>query len=320
MTDVMRRYEIRMEWALLASALLHAAVVGGWQSRQALTHKPGKISPSVREEPVVPTITFVDVAEPEPTPVPVLSKKPHTFLETGPSQVTGEQPKEAELYSDKPTVAANPVNPTGKESDTPFLEGTGTKVLSTEDVPWSRSPPSAPSPSPLPPPQVEEPPQPIAESGLEKAEEKKLALLTPAETPVTPPSEGGGESGREIAGMKSKLSASGAFRTGVAAFNVAASPFGAYDQKVVKAVQSRWYALIEQYGIYERAGTVSVHFQLFDDGSARQFRVTENTAGEILSLFCERAVLDSAPFDPLPDSLRVLVGKEPREVDFTFYY
>ena len=57
-----------------------------------------------------------------------------------------------------------------------------------------------------------------------------------------------------------------------------------------------------------------------DDGTVRAMETKENTAGQILALFCEKAVVDSAPFEPLPDRLRILIGNEPREVNFTFYY
>ena len=125
---------------------------------------------------------------------------------------------------------------------------------------------------------------------------------------------------REIAAAKSRLTAAGVSRIGVAAFNVADSPFGAYDKQIIRAVQSRWYALIEQNRLYERAGEVTLHFQLLDDGTVQGMETKENTAGIILALFCEKAIVDSAPFEPLPEKLRMLVGKEPREVNFTFYY
>jgi outer membrane biosynthesis protein TonB len=170
---------------------------------------------------------------------------------------------------------------------------------------------------------------------LQKLKEKKMAMVAqdlpltqplpppappPVAVPAPTPTPAAPSAGREIATAKSQLTASGAAKRGVAAFNVAESPFGEYDKKIVKAVQSRWYALIQRYGIYERAGTVILHFELHDDGSVHNLSREENSAGEILALFCEKAVVDSAPFEPLPDSLRILVGKEPREVNFTFYY
>jgi hypothetical protein len=130
----------------------------------------------------------------------------------------------------------------------------------------------------------------------------------------------GSGSEREIAAKKSQLKTAGTAKIGVAAFNVAESPFGGYDKLIVRAVQSRWYALIEQNSLYERAGQVTLRFQLLDDGTVQAMEVKENTAGQVLALFCEKAVMESAPFAPLPGELRVLIGKEPREVNFTFYY
>ena len=109
-------------------------------------------------------------------------------------------------------------------------------------------------------------------------------------------------------------------RSGVTAFNVEASPFGAYDKKVIKAIQSRWFQLIDRYGIYETTATVTVYFELYDDGQVKNVKTIEGTGNSILSLFCEKAIIESGPFDPWPDELRALAGKEPRQATFTFYY
>lgn len=281
-----------------------------------------------------------------------------TFIETTPNQASTTQPKDAKFYSDKSSAAANPDNPTGKVGDTPYLKGRETRVMSTDDVSMPQPPsrpatpppppvvtPPAPKVEPVPvvkpaPPKVVEPPKEIAAKGTKVAEPPKpvqepggAMVVRPTIAQVQPstafqpapdvpagPSRPGSSSGREIGALKSKLDASGVAKIGVAAFNVASSPFGEYDKKIVRAVQSRWYALIDRYGIYERVGTVELHFQLYDDGTVHHLEAVENSAGEILRLFCEKAVLESAPFDPLPDELRRLVGKEPRDVNFTFYY
>ena len=89
---------------------------------------------------------------------------------------------------------------------------------------------------------------------------------------------------------------------------------------IVRAVQSRWYALIEKNGLYERAGEVTIHFELLADGSVTNAVVKNTSAGEILALFCQKAIVESGPFAPWPEELRTYLGNEPREVDFTFYY
>ena len=204
--------------------------------------------------------------------------------------------------------------------------------MSTETV--APSPTSAPAPaippaprSPPPPKVMEKPVEPekkVADEGTKTAEEKKLVMadmpVEPPQAPAIPPAPARPGSSREISATKSHINAVGVSRTGIAAFNVSGSPFGEYDKALIRAVQSRWYALIEQNGLYERAGTVTLHFNLLKDGSVRDMEVKENTAGEILSLFCEKAVVDSSPFAPLPENLQVLIGSDPREVNFTFYY
>jgi hypothetical protein len=52
----------------------------------------------------------------------------------------------------------------------------------------------------------------------------------------------------------------------------------------------------------------------------RDVTSTDSGQSRILSLFCEKAIIESGPFDPLSDELRALIGKEPREINFTFYY
>lgn len=281
------------------------------------------------------------------------------FMETDETQVTGAKPKDAKYYSDKSTVAANPNNPTGKEGDTPYLAGTETRVPNSVDVPTPSGVPqplniqpgapgaagNAGNPAPptpkvaqaTPQPKAPEPMKEIAPSGLKIVEEQPLAMapkpavqpeaMTPGRTEATAGPAGApaivtepGTPGRELVARRGKLTATGISRSGIATFNVAESPFGAYDKKLIKAVQSRWYALIDRYGMYERAGLVTVHFEMLDDGQVQNLKITENTAGQILALFCEKAIIESGPFDSLPDNLRALVGKEPREASFTFYY
>ncbi len=343
------REYLASEIALAISLALHALAFLSWQQRAALGQfawlrplarwlaAPAVIAPKPSAS-ATPTITFIQQSEPR-------RREPRTFMETDETQVSGEEPKDAKYYSDRSTVAANPENPTGKEGDTPYLDGKETRVMSTETVvpgPATPALPATPPPSPPPaPPQPavveppkEAPPAKLAEEGRKVVEEKKLVMLdqpppppvarpapvTLPEPPSAAPAASSPGSRREIAAIKSKMTASGVGRIGVAAFNVAGSPFGEYDKMLIRAVQSRWYALIEQNGLYERTGTVTLHFNLMQDGSVRDLEVKENTAGEILALFCQKAVVDSAPFAPLPENLRMLIGNDPREVNFTFYY
>jgi hypothetical protein len=371
----MYREDLHIEIALLVSLLLHAFAFGSWQYRSTLSTLTGfsALAKLVRvmHSPVKPaasqvqTITFVEVDEPRAKNRPEKKQEAKRFMEADASQVTGEKPKDAKYYSDKSTVAANPNNPTGKQGDTPYLEGKETRVMNTRDVPTQSgvsapvvvqpgppgraaqpTPPARPqvaqTPPPQPQPKPQEQPKDAAPLGVKIVEDQQVAMapkpavlpdvVTGSDVPVPPPpaeAEGGGAPaivsepgvpGREIASRKAHLTAAGVSRTGVAAFGVEENPFGAYDKKIIKAVQSRWYALIDHYGIYESAAKVTVDFELLDDGQVKNVNTVNVEGKGILSLFCEKAILDSGPFDPLPDSLRALVGKEPREASFTFYY
>jgi hypothetical protein len=373
--------EDRNVWiAVLLSLLLHVSVGEGWQHRASLMKLPGlslltkwvhMVHPPGRTAPQpVQTLTFVELA-PARASAPEVKKgrEAKQFMETDPSQVTGEKPKDTKYYSDKSTVAANPDNPTGKTGDTPYLNGSETRAPNTLDVPTPSgapappirqpgSPSTAPSapkptskvaqatpeskPASTPQPKAPEQPKEVTPLGLKMVEEQKVAM---AQKPVAQPQVVTGETvpevpadgvtaapgspaivtepgvpGREIVARKAHLTVAGVSRIGIAAFGVAESPFGAYDKKLIKAVQSHWYALIDHYGIYESADVVTVKFALLDDGQVRDVTSTDSGQSRILSLFCEKAIIESGPFEPLSDELRALIGKEPREISFTFYY
>jgi hypothetical protein len=374
----MYREDLHIEIALLVSLLLHAFAFGSWQYRSILSTLPGFSSlarlvrvvypPAKPAAPQVQTITFVEVDVPRAKDQPKKDQQTQRFMETDASQVTGEKPKDAKYYSDKSTVAANPNNPTGKQGDTPYLEGKETRVMNTMDVPTPSgasapsvvqpspsgtpgkaarpTPPARPqvaqTPPPPPQPKPQEQPKDVAPLGVKIVEEQQVAMApkpavlpeaaTALDAPVPPATAeaGGGGApaivsepgvpGREIVSRKAHLTEAGVSRTGVTAFSVEESPFGAYDKKIITAVQSRWYALIDHHGIYESAATVTVHFELLDDGQVKNVNTVNVEGKGILSLFCEKAIIESGPFDPLPDNLRALVGKEPREASFTFYY
>ena len=360
MSVVKAQSYITSELAVLASLALHVLMFMGWQNRamlgrlalfrplaKAFANAPARPQPT----PVAPTITFVQ------EPAPQRAADHRQFIETDPSQVTGEEPKNARFYSANSTVAANPENPSGKLDETPYLAGKETRLSSTDDVvpgaPAAPVPPRVAAPVLPPPvappvqvaaPKPAEPKIEAAETGLKVAETKQVALLDPpahsVETggpvsapapsvtaPVSPPSPPtvptpvpGSGSNREIAARKSHLMVAGVSRIGIAAFNVASSPFGEYDRALIRAVQNRWYALIDQNRLYEHTGTVVLHFELLADGTVHDLTTKDNSAGITLGLFCEKAIVESAPFAPLPESLQRLIGGDPREIVFTFYY
>jgi hypothetical protein len=48
--------------------------------------------------------------------------------------------------------------------------------------------------------------------------------------------------------------------------------------------------------------------------------VSEQTVSDMLSLLCQRAVEDPAPYARWPSDMRRMIGADYRDVQFTFYY
>ena len=113
----------------------------------------------------------------------------------------------------------------------------------------------------------------------------------------------------------------GVKRQGRVSLDVKESPFAAYDVALIAAVQQRWYQLLDENGFLgDRLGKLVVDFHLNADGSVNQLKLADNEVGEVLSLLCQRAISDPAPFARWPSEMRAKIGKEFREVRFTFFY
>jgi hypothetical protein len=212
------------------------------------------------------------------------------------------------------------------DSATPKITGTQTQVPKTEDVPRNKFDKLMPAP-------------PILRD--EPAEESRAKpTLTPgdltlAKPDLTPrPDTGNAEKSRprtikeamlrqnlhQIPGQKAKQDG-GAQQRPNTSYTVKATGFGAYDRAFIDAVTSRWYDLLDNvsYDGYRR-GKVVVQFRLNYDGRITEMKVLENTVTEMLSLLCQKGVLDPAPFDKWPPEMRLMVGEDFRRITFTFYY
>jgi len=106
-----------------------------------------------------------------------------------------------------------------------------------------------------------------------------------------------------------------------ASLDVRSSPFASYDRQLIYAVQQRWYALLEEHRYaLDRYGRVVLKFQLRSDGMVADMTQVSSDVGDLWSLICESAVMSQAPYAPWPESMRRLVGKDTREITFTFHY
>jgi len=239
------------------------------------------------------------------------SQVPTLFVEVTPEQATAEAPKDTPFYSAANAQAANPEPAT---SDQPRLEGSQEAVPRAVDI-------LQPQPELLRPP----PPPELVPRLAQKPAPADLALTgEPSSTPVElrPRPRTLVEARMRQGTLAGPMlrQEGGVSRVGAVSFDVKGSPFGAYDAALIAAVQRRWYDLIDASAVAPRPGRVVVQFTLHEDGRVTDARIAEQEVGEILSLYCRKAITDPAPYAPFPEGMRRLMDRNFREVRFTFHY
>jgi hypothetical protein len=244
---------------------------------------------------------------------------PTMFLDVDADQATPDAPNNTKYYSSRNSHAAGSA---AGDSNQPKLNGKQNDVPQTRDVPHTPNTKVQPSPAPQPPTKQ----QPAAEpKQMLQAGDLKLAKLdtSPEKTEATQ------ERPRTInqALAQQHLQPSVEMRQNGGTRRIAIVPsldaketqFGDYDSKFIAAVTQHWYDLLDKFA-QDRTGKVTLQFHLNYDGSVSDMEVLQNTVGELLCYVCQEAVMDPAPFEAWPSDMRRMVGKNYREIAFTFYY
>ncbi|HTG43219.1 MAG TPA: cell envelope integrity protein TolA [Verrucomicrobiae bacterium] len=339
--------------ALAISLLLHFAGIAGVELGRNLGWWRHSLLPTWVQKDLLATVAKT-AAERAELQKQLLQQRPPpeaelVFIDIDPSQATPEPPKGAKYYSSHNTVAAN------REKDLkllPKIEGKQEKVPKTTDT--LRPDPKALQPSPpekqpskmevMKPapeqPKPAEPKGPRAEPQRESEAkgETLLARVTPRDettkaqrppdnpTPAQPPrkrpasvAEAKAQKGI-LDGPKMRQSG-GIGRIAPEGMDVKATPFGSYDALFIAAVQARWFSLLDERDFAgAQSGKVLVEFRLHQDGRITNLSVINSDVSEILSWFCQRAILDPSPYRPFPTDLRREMDRDYREIRFTFYY
>jgi hypothetical protein len=318
--------------ALVLSLLIHLFFFGTWKLGQRLhwwdqqSSWLVKLTERMLHSPARPK-PLSPARQMEETPVPQI---PVTFVEIDPASTTVEAPKDAPFYSTQNSKAANP-EPT-VDTAQPKIEGKQDKVVKLMEndrpnpVPLQPSPPKPAEPEVAPKPKGGELPG-------------DLALAKPRDP--TPPSDGQVDVGvgesrtpprkrpktvAEAKAQKAMLAGEkiqqegGVQQQGRASVNAIVTGFSDYDRAFIVAVQTRWYAFLDENRSSMRTGKVVLEFRLHSDGRITNMNMVGNDVGEILGLYCQSAVLEPAPFQPWPDSMRRAIGASYRDVKFTFFY
>jgi hypothetical protein len=268
---------------------------------------------------------------------------PLIFVEVDPDQATEETPKDTKFYSARNSVAANP--DMTRDQETPKITGTQDDVIKTKEKPRTRPEPLIPSAPLQPQPQFNETtaetdPQPeskppVKPGDLETARPRPDAItaVEPVLVPETKPQAPARQRPRRLGDV-----AQAEAKTGIAgermrqdggarryalesSLDVRATPFGTYDNAIIAAIQQRWWDLLDQRDFARsEIGSVVLEFRLHSNGRVSAMNVSESGVSDILALFCQRAVMDPAPFAPWPSDMRRLIGSDVRDVRFTFHY
>ncbi len=238
------------------------------------------------------------------------------FAETNPL-ANQAVPKTAPFTSSRNQTAAQPV-PEKKPTNSalPKSAGTSPEIRLAQGKPRSIDQSQAqPTPAPvisMAGPKSAPPP------GSGKSSAKPVAKAAPAPVAADPdrprasiPSGTAGLLLRNSVGVN---------RAGAVAIDARFSQYGDYTQRMLEAIQSSWWSIIErsQFEGVQR-GRVTVRFRLHRDGTVTDAVILSNEVTRVMSLACKDAVMAPAPYDIWRADMVALYG-ESDIVTINFYY
>ena len=238
------------------------------------------------------------------------------FAETNPV-ANQAVPKTAPFTSSRNQTAAQPVpEKMPSNSALPKSAGTSPEIRLAQGKPRSIDQSQAqPTPAPaisMAGPKTAPPP------GPGKAAARPVPKAAPAPTPADPdrprasiPSGTAGLLLRNSVGVN---------RAGAVAIDARFSQYGDYTQRMLEAIQSSWWSIIErsQFEGVNR-GRVTVRFRLHRDGTVTDATILSNEVTRVMSLACKDAVMAPAPYDAWRADMVALYG-ESDIVTINFYY
>jgi len=238
------------------------------------------------------------------------------FAETNPV-ANQAVPKTAPFTSSRNQTAAQPVpEKMPSNSALPKSAGTSPEIRLAQGKPRSIDQSQAqPTPAPaisMAGPQTAPPP------GPGKAAARPVPKAAPAPTP-TDPERPRASIPSGTAGLLLRNSV-GVNRAGAVAIDARFSQYGDYTQRMLEAIQSSWWSIIErsQFESVQR-GRVTVRFRLHRDGTVTDTTILSNEVTRVMSLACKDAVMAPAPYDIWRADMVALYG-ESDIVTINFYY
>jgi hypothetical protein len=112
----------------------------------------------------------------------------------------------------------------------------------------------------------------------------------------------------------------GVNRAGSLAIDARFSNYGDYTQRMMEAIQSSWWSIIERSrfeGVSR--GRVTVRFRLHRDGTVTDAQVLGTEVTRVMTLACKDAVMAPAPYDIWRADMVAMYG-ESDTVTINFHY
>ena len=112
----------------------------------------------------------------------------------------------------------------------------------------------------------------------------------------------------------------GVNRAGTIAVDARFSNYGDYTQRMMEAIQSSWWSIIERSRFESvTRGNVIVRFRLHRDGTVTDARVLSTEVTRVMTLACKDAVMAPAPYDIWRADMVAMYG-ESDTVTINFIY
>ena len=112
----------------------------------------------------------------------------------------------------------------------------------------------------------------------------------------------------------------GVSRAGSIAIDARFSNYGDYTQRMLEAIQSTWWSIIERSRFEGVArGSVIVRFRLHRDGTVTDAQILGSEVTRVMSLACKDAVMAPAPYDIWRADMVAMYG-ESDTVTINFIY
>jgi hypothetical protein len=304
----------RLAWAFGISLAVHLFCYGGYEFGTSVL--PGWLE---RVKFLAALAHHLRAQQKSPPQQP--SEPPLVFVDVNPEVVTTEAPKDAKYYSSHNSQAANP--DADMNSNVPKITGEQTHVPKTEDTPRSNPDKLQPDFGALDRKEAEQnkPQQPPGDLAMAKPD-TTLRQENPPPEHVRPRTL---SAVPQLAGQKMKQDGGVKRQLRTFAVDAKGTSFGVYDAQFIRAVQQRWYDLLDSSNFsFDRHGRVVLQFHLNYDGTITDMKVVDDTVDGspdgIMGILCQRAVRDPAPFEKWPREMRLEINKDYREIQFAFYY